>query len=128
MLRPICSSLCGLGLLLEGDDVAFVVEPEDAHLRRRLGVDRLGGDRDLGAEPFVRSDEIGVVHPIQMVTGENDIVFGWMLAEVSRGLANGVRRPLIPVRVVGRLLGRKDLDESAGETVEPVGVRDVPVE
>ena len=78
--------------------------------------------------PFMGGDEIGVVHPVQMVAGEDEVVVGWMLAEVPRRLAHGVGRALIPVRVVGRLLGREDLDESAGEAIEPVGVRDVTVE
>ena len=119
---------CRLGLLLEGDDVAFVVEQEDAHLCRCFEVHRLRGDRDLGAAPFVGSDEIGVVHPVQMVTREDEVVVGWMLAEVSRRLAHGVGCPLIPVRVIGCLLGREDLHESAGEPIEPVGIRDVTVE
>jgi hypothetical protein len=63
-----------------------------------------------------------------MVTREDDVVLSRMLAEVPRRLAYGVRCSLVPVRVVGCLLGRENLDEAAREAVQPVGVRDVPVE
>ena len=53
---------------------------------------------------------------------------GLVLRDVSDRLPDGVGRSLIPVRVVGRLLGREDLDEPAGEPVELVGVVDVAVE
>ena len=43
-------------------------------------------------------------------------------------LADRVGRALEPVRVVGRLLGREDLDEPAREQVHAVRLGDVPVE
>ena len=101
MLRPICSSLARLGFFLEGDDVAVGVEPEDAHLRRGFGIDRLRGDRDRRRRVFVCRDEIGVVHPVEMVAGEDEIVFGRMLAEVPRGLPHGVSGALVPVGLSG---------------------------
>src|SRR6185369_414574 len=73
-------------------------------------------------------DEIGVVHPIEMVAGEDEIVVGRMLTEVTRRLTNGIRGALVPVRVVGRLLGGEDFDEAARKTVEPIGVGNVAIE
>ena len=115
-------------LLLERDDLAVAIEPEDAHRRRIVGGHRLRGDRDVGAPIDVRVDQLAVVHPVQVVAGENQVVVGVVAHEMARGLAHGVGRALKPVRVVGRLLGRQDLDESLAEEIHPVGLRDVPVE
>ena len=67
---------------------------------------------------FVGADQLRIVHPIQVIAGEDEVVVGLVLGDVSDRLANGVRGALIPVRVVGRLLGGEDLDEPAGEPVE----------
>src|SRR5262245_5941904 len=48
--------------------------------------------------------------------------------EVPRCLSYGIGRPLEPVRIVRRLLGRKNLDKTLREPVEPVRHRDVAVE
>ncbi len=45
-----------------------------------------------------------------------------------QGRADSIGRPLEPVRAAGRLLGGKDVDETAGEFVEAVGLHDVAVE
>jgi hypothetical protein len=51
-----------------------------------------------------------------------------VLDEVTNRLPDGVGSTLIPVRVVGRLLGGEDLHETAREHVEPVRVGDMTVE
>ena len=53
---------------------------------------------------------------------------GPLLVEAVEVLAHGVGRTLVPVAVVHRLLGREDVHEAAREHVEPVGLRDVPVQ
>ena len=63
-----------------------------------------------------------------MVAGEDEVVVGLVARDVPRGLADGVGRALEPVGVVGRLLGREDLDEPLAEQVHPIGLADVPVE
>ena len=73
-------------------------------------------------------DQLAVIHPVEMIAGEDQVVVGVVPHEVARGLPHGVGRALIPVRVVGRLLGGEDLDEPLAERVHPVGLRDVPVE
>ena len=59
-----------------------------------------------------------VVHPVEMIAGENQVVVGVVAHEVARRLAHGVGRALEPVRVVGRLLGRQDLDEALAEQID----------
>jgi hypothetical protein len=76
----------------------------------------------------VRVDQLRVVHAVKVIAGENQVVVGVVAHEVSRRLPHRVRSALVPVRVVGRLLGRQDFDEPLAEQVHPVGLRDVPVE
>ena len=70
----------------------------------------------------VRVDQLAVVHAVEVIAGEDQVVVGVDAGEVPGRLADGVGRALVPVRVVRRLLGREDLDEAAREAVEPVGV------
>ena len=47
---------------------------------------------------------------------------------MPRGLPDRIRRSLKPVRVVGGLLGREDLDEAVAEEIHAVGFGKVSVE
>ena len=96
--------------------------------RRLVRRHRLRGDRDVGLPVDVRFDHLGVVHPVEMIAGQDQVVVGLVAREVPRGLADGVGRALKPAGVVGRLLGRQDLDEALAEQIHPVGLRDVPVQ
>ena len=127
-LEPIAIQPLGVGLLLEPDDLAARVEPEDPHRRRVLRRDRLGGNRDVGPPLDVLLDHRRVVHAVQVVAGEDQVVLRVVIDEMPRRLSDRVGRALEPVRVVGRLLRREDLDEPAGEHVHPVRLGDVPVE
>ena len=66
---------------LEGDDLAARVEAEDPHLRRGLDVDRLRGNRDVGALVVVRLDERRVVHAIEMIAGQDQVMPRLVLRE-----------------------------------------------
>ena len=63
-----------------------------------------------------------------MIAGEDQVVVRVVAGEVAGRLADGVRGALKPVGALGRLLGGENLDEAVGEDVEPIGLRDVPVE
>jgi hypothetical protein len=119
---------CFFRLLLEGDDRPLAIEAEDTHLRRRLHVHRLSGNRDVGFLLTMRLDQLFVVHPVQMIAGEDQVVLGVVLYEMPRRLPDGISRALIPVGIVGRLLGGEDLDEPTRETVKAIGIRDVTIE
>ena len=106
----------------------LAVEPEDAHLRRVVGRHRLRGDRDVRVALDVRVDQLGEVHAVDVVAGEDQVVLGVDVAEVPRGLAHGVGRALKPLFAFRRLLGREHLDEAAGKHIHAVRLRDVPVE
>ena len=92
------------------------------------GIHRLRGNGDVGLCVLVRLDQLLVVHPVEVIAGEDEVVVGLVLRVMPDGLAYRVGGALIPVRVVGRLLGGEDLDEPAGEPVELIGVRNVTVE
>ena len=92
------------------------------------GVHGLRRDGDVGPPIDVRVDHLGVVHAIQMIAGEDQVVVGVVAHEVPRGLAHGVGGALEPVRVLRRLLGGQDLDEARAEQVHAVGLADVAVE
>ena len=117
-----------LRLLLERDDLAAALEPEDAHRRGVVHRHRLRRDRDVGVAFDVRVDQLAVVHPIEMIAGEDEVIVGVVADEMARRLADRISRPLIPVRIVRRLLGRQNFDRSLAERVHPVGLRDVPVQ
>ena len=104
------------------------IEAEDPHPGRIVRRDRLRGDRDVGLAIDVRLDEIAEVHPVEMIARENQVVVGIVRSDVARGLANRVGRSLEPVGVVGRLLGRQDLDEAVAEQIHAIGLGDVAVE
>ena len=123
LLEPIAR-----GLLLEGDDLAVAVELEESHRRRIVDRHRLRRDSDVGLPIDVRLDHLVVVHAVQMIAGKNQVVVGVVAHEVPRRLPHRVGRPLKPVRVVGRLLGREDFHEPRTEQIHPVRLRDVPVE
>ena len=63
-----------------------------------------------------------------MVAGEDQVVVGVQADEVRHRPAHRVGRALEPVGVLGRLLGRDDVDERLREVIEPVGLADVSVE
>ena len=128
MLCPISRSRSRFRLLLERHDAARSIEAEDAHRGRFLDRHRLGRDGDVGVAIDVRIDHLVVVHAVQVIAGENQVVVGVMAREVAGGLPDGIGRALIPVGIVGRLLGGQDLDEALAEQVHAVGLVDVPVQ
>jgi hypothetical protein len=115
-------------LFLERDDVPTGIEAEDAHLRRGLGIRRLRRNGDIRSLRFVRPDQLLVIHPIQMVAGEDEVMARRMPCEVTCRLTYGVGCSLEPVRIVGCLLGGEDFDKTLREVVEPVRHRDVTIE
>ena len=104
------------------------IEAKDAHCRRVLDADRLRRDRDVRPAIAVRVDQLAVIHPVQVIAGENQVVVGVVAREVAHRLPHGIRRALIPIRIVRCLFGREDLDEALAEQVHAVRLRDMAVE
>src|SRR5207248_4779088 len=76
--------------------------------------DVCSSDLDVRLVVDVRVDELAVVHPVQMIAGENQIVVRVIPGEMAHRLADRVGGPLKPVRIVRRLLGGEDLHEEIG--------------
>jgi hypothetical protein len=117
-----------LRLLLERDNLAAAIEPEDAHRRRLFDRNRLRGDRDVGAAVAVDIDHFRIIHSVQMIAGEDEVEVRVVADEMACRLADGVSGALIPVRVVRGLFGGEDLDEPLAERIHPKGMRDMPIE
>ena len=90
--------------------------------------DRLGRDRHVGAAIDVRVDHLRVVHPVEVITRQYQVVVGVVAHEVSCRLPHGIGRPLEPALAVGCLLGGEDLDESVAEEIHAIRLADMPVE
>ena len=117
-----------LRLLEESLDAPLVVEPHDPQARSGLLVDGDPGDRHVGLPRHVGGEHVGVIHPVELITGEDQDVADVRLLEIADVLPDGVGGALVPAGVVERLLGGEDLDEAAAEGVEGVGPADVAVE
>ena len=127
-LDPISARRSGFGFSSKPADLAVRVEPEDAHLRGVVRRHRLRRDRDVRVALDVRVDQLGEVHPVDVIAGEDQEVLRVGVAEMPRGLPHGVGRALKPLLALGRLLGGQHLDEPVGEHVQVIGLGDVPVE
>ena len=90
------------------------------HRRRVLRRHRQRGDRDVGVLVDVRVEHPPVVHAIEMIAGENQVVVGVVSPEVPRRLPHRVGRALKPARAVRRLLGRDDVDEAVRERIHAI--------
>mmetsp|Transcript_13711 Transcript_13711/g.45106 ORF Transcript_13711/g.45106 Transcript_13711/m.45106 type:complete len:368 (-) Transcript_13711:407-1510(-) len=103
-------------------NLARVVNLHDAERRGALLVHRERRHRDVGAALAVLHHEILVVHAVEVVPGQNQVVLGVGLAEEPLVLANSVRRALEPVGPVRRLLRREHLHKPLVLVVAHVGV------
>ena len=71
---------------------------------------------------------MAVVHPIKQVAAQNDKVIDGTFEKVAKVLPEGVCGSLVPMRSLGRLLCRQNLDKAWREIVELVGVGDMLVQ
>ena len=116
------------GLLPELDDAAGFVRLEQTEIRRGRPIRGNDRDREIRARLHVPSDELPIVHAIEVVAREDEQVLVLPLLEMRKALADRVRRPLEPVAIAGCLLRRQNLDEPVRETAEPVRSDDMSVE
>ena len=115
-------------LFLEVRDPPQAVHLEDAESSGLLGRNRGHRHRNVGHVAAVRLEHPREVHQVELVPGEDQHVAEVVVGEVALVLPHRVGGALEPVLALRCLLGGEHLDESAGEQVQPVGLRDVPVE
>ena len=91
-----------------------------AHGNRRDGDVRAGFD--------VLGDDVAEIHAIQLIAAQDQQVIEIVIEEMNQVFAHGVGGALIPGGVGKGLFGREDFDEAAGEMIELVGLRNVPMQ
>src|SRR5262245_13702843 len=96
--------------------------------RSRLTVDRGGAQRHVGAALNVCSQEVSVIHAVELIAAQDEVVLVRALKKVGKVLAHGVSRALIPAGALARLPGGQDFDKAFSKDVKFVGARNVPVQ
>ena len=100
----------------------------DSKARRRLPIHRNGADGQVRIRFDMLTQNLTIIHSVELVAAENDIVIERALEEVAKILPDGVRGALVPMRPRRRLLRREDLDETGREVVELECGVDMPMQ
>jgi hypothetical protein len=100
------------------NDPALLISMHDPETRRRLPIHRNGAHCQVRICFNVLAQNLAVVHSVELIAAQNDIVIEWTFEEVAEVLPNGVRGSLVPMRSRGRLLRGQNLHETWREIVE----------
>ena len=73
-------------------------------------------------------EHAAVVHPVEMIAREDQVIVRVVPAEVPCRLPHRVCRSLKPVRAVGRLFRRDDIDEAVRKRIHAIGLRHVMIQ
>ena len=76
----------------------------------------------------MRGQHFTEVHPVELVTGEDQDVIDVGLFEVTQVLTHGVRRALIPVGDRGRLFCCQNLYPAGVKKIKVIGLSDMPIQ
>ena len=117
-----------LRLLDEADDALLLVDLHDAEA---LGLITRHGNRrhrQVCIRLDVLRDDAAEIHPVELVAAEDDEILEVVVEEVCEVLANGVGGAFIPGSAGRGLFRCEDFNKPAGEVVELVGLRNVPVQ
>jgi hypothetical protein len=107
-----------LRLLNKLNDLALIIGMHDPETRRRRAVHRNGAHGYIRIRLEVLAHDLAIVHPVKLVAAQNDIVIDRTFEEIPKVLPDGVGCSLIPLRSLGRLLRRKNFDETRSKIVE----------
>ena len=109
-------------------DGSFTVDFEQAHPGSLLAGNRVDTERDVCLRLSVMVDKPAVIHPVEVVAGEDEHLVGLEVCCVYHRRPDSVSRPLEPVRTVRRLFRGQDVDKTVCEGVELVSLHDVTVQ
>ena len=107
-----------------------MVEPEQAEVRCPPCGHRHDREGDVGFRLAMALHKIGVIHAVQMVARQNEVLIDIPLRKEPQILAHGVCGAFKPTRAVRRLLGGEHFDKAGGETRagQGIGARQMPIE
>ena len=115
------------GLFGKADDAPLRVTLKDAEAAGILGGYRVDSYGDVGVLFPMEGRHLGIVHTIEMITGQDEHVRRAGGTNLEELFAHCIRRALVPGHVGGCLLGGPDLHPTGVESVEAVGIRNVAV-
>ena len=116
------------GLLFEVGDSTVRLDFHDAACHR-LGLgNRQRRDGDGGLVFEMSANHVLEIHPVELVSRKDQHQVVIAFGEIRDIAADGIGRPLVPRLVLHRLLGGKDLDESAAERIEFVRIVNVAMQ
>ena len=100
----------------------------NAKARGKLTPHRDGGHGQFRIPLHMRGNDFAKVHPVQLVSTQNQHILKVIVQDVDQVLPNGIGRALVP-RVARRgLLCCKDVNKTLRKVVELVGVGNMPMQ
>jgi hypothetical protein len=85
-------------------------------------------DRDVRMLLEVRVEQPSIVHAIEVIAGQNQVVLRVMRLEVATSFAHGVGSALKPRLAVGGLLGGEHVHEAARKQIHSIRLAHVAIE
>ena len=107
------------GLLLELIDRAVGVRVHNAEAGGLLNGNLPHGDGHVGVALLVEANHPGIVHPVDMVAGEDQHVVRIIARNKGKVLIDGVGGSLVPLRFLGAGVGREHLHAAVGAVQAP---------
>ena len=108
------------------DAFAFIGE-HDSEFFSGLPGHRNCCDREVRTGLDVLAEHLAVVHPVELVAAQDDIIIIRVLQEVSHVLPHGIGGSLVPHRPLRRLLRGENFDKARSEVVELIAGINVSV-
>ena len=100
----------------------------DAKFRDLTAPDRFRGQGDVRPRANVLVQKRAQIHPVKLIATQDKIVIVRAFQKVSHVLANGVGRALVPLRTLGGLLRRQNIDKTPRKIVELVARLDMSMQ
>ena len=116
------------GFLHKSSNPALAVGCHDAESGNSFALDWDRSYREIGTSINMLADHLTIIHPVELVSAEDDKIFATMLQKVSHVLADRIGCALIPLRALGGLLSGQNFDETWGEIVELIALVDMGVQ
>ena len=111
-----------LGFLDKLRDGKIVGHAHDAEALDARGGDGYRSHGDIRARSDMLVDDFAKIHPVELVTREDQHEIVRKSAEMDEVAPHGVGRALIPILALVRLLGCEDVHEATAKRIEAKGV------